>query len=350
MKLLCTALARSGRISGRRRPWRASWLLFSFSLLALASAAQASSHHVTFAVVGDVHLALNSENEGMKMLSESERVLGLVIDSLNETAGLDFVVFNGDLVDLPTDANVRRFKEMAGHLRVPYYVTLGNHDVPHAGPSDDSHLHELTREEVVQIFRGNGFEQGGRSWWSATPKAGFHIVGLDSAVPGKWGGHVDADALGWLQSDLQEYRDHLTVIFVHHGLVSFWEGVALDEGFFVDNRDEVRELCERYPAVQCIVSSHLHVGAGLIHRGIRYFTTPSVISYPCGFALFTVSPEAIEMTRVPIADSGVVNAARLLLPSDVLWRGFFPSGARGEGEMREFFEGGEFVRFPLVGW
>lgn len=336
-----------GRSLGLRH--RALALLCLAAVLLWAAAGSASSTAVSFAVVGDVHLALHSENDGMKMLADSERILQLVIETLNKIPGLDFVVFNGDLVDVPTAENVQRFAEMAGRLRMPYYATLGNHDVPHASPQESGHLPQLSKEELVRTFLGKGFEEG-RSWWSAAPRPGFHIVGLDSSVPGRWGGHVQADALRWLESDLAEHREELTIIFLHHSLVNFWEAMPLEEGFFVGNRDEVRQLCERHPGVQCIVSSHFHLAGGRLDRGIRYFTTPSVISYPCGFALFTVTPASVEMARVQVPDSGLVDDARGLLASDALWRGFFPPGAGGEREMKEFFERGGLIRFPLAPW
>ncbi len=325
-------------------------LLLGAALLLFTSPSGASSGAVSFAVVGDVHLALGSESRGMKMLAESERIFGLVIETLNAMPDLDFVVFNGDLVEVPTARSFERFTEMAGRLRMPYYVVLGNHDVPHDAPPPADRPRHLSKREVVRIFMGKGFDEEGRSWWSTTVEGWLHILGLDSTVSGWWGGNVPPEQLSWLQADLSRHGRELTIVFVHHALVEFWEGITLEEGFYVDNRYGVRELCERHPGVQCIVSSHLHVAAACVQGGVCYFSTPSVVSYPCGFAVFTVTPSMVRMATVQIPDEGLVAAARRLLPEDATWRRLFPPGAAGDRGLLEFLEAVKSVRLPLSPW
>ena len=319
------------------------FLVFPISLTARCDA----SGNVRFAVVGDVHLALNSENDGMKALADSERILGLVIETLNTIPHLDFVVFNGDLVEVPTEENARRFASMLSGLSVPYYLTLGNHDVPHGVGADQPARPQLSKADVVRILLDRGLADEGCSRWSATPVAGLRIIGLDSSVPGSWGGRITANALRWLELELEGHSGEMTILFLHHGVIQIWDGMNLDEGFFVQNRDQLQALCERHPDVKCVVSSHFHAGGGRVYRGIRYFATPSVVSYPCEFALFTVTSEAVEMARVPIPDGRVIDTARRLLGGDLLWRGFFPPGDAGGREMERFFNGQKLIRFPV---
>ncbi|MBA4494575.1 phosphodiester glycosidase family protein [Paenactinomyces guangxiensis] len=84
-----------------------------------------------YAVFNDMHVvSTNPESKDVKNL----------VQALQEISDekVDFVIFNGDLVDMDTPENYAFVKEIIEkHLKVPYYVTPGNHETYGSGNIDN---------------------------------------------------------------------------------------------------------------------------------------------------------------------------------------------------------------------
>ena len=85
------------------------------------------SFTLRFAVVGDLHWTQN--NGSVSPGGYAARISALItaLEAENTADGLDFIVFNGDLIhDDPNDLS--DLKIVLDGLTVPYYVVYGNHD------------------------------------------------------------------------------------------------------------------------------------------------------------------------------------------------------------------------------
>ncbi|QKG85147.1 hypothetical protein GXN76_12155 [Kroppenstedtia pulmonis] len=102
-----------------------------------------------YAVLNDLHL-VNSNQTGKNVnhLKQTLRELS--------QEDLDFVIFNGDLVDTDTKENYRFVKEtIEDNLKIPYYVTPGNHETYGTG-NLDNFAETFGQESLYHTFDHKG--------------------------------------------------------------------------------------------------------------------------------------------------------------------------------------------------
>ena len=93
-----------------------------------------------FALLSDVQEAIDDFHE--------------MVDRVNEETGVRFVLGAGDLVSEGTRGELERFQEELSHMDVPYYATLGNHELGEDPPP----YHDLFgRGNYSFTFRGVRF-------------------------------------------------------------------------------------------------------------------------------------------------------------------------------------------------
>ncbi len=317
---------------------------------------------IKFGVISDPHLAMpaaGTEDE-FKMQLSSVDLMKNAVKEFNKTPGLDFVVLTGDITLNAEPWNVEMIKSIMDGLRVPYYVVLGNHDIspvptppkPGAPPSMGAYI-GVTRSTFAWTFQGHGFN-GPDLWWSDDPVPGLHIIGLDTNVPGIWGGTVPANEIAWLEHDLYANRDKLTIVFSHHGFVTWHkdeESAAWKNynWFPVDNAAEMRAIFEKYPQVSFVINGHRHIGQRYKKvNDVYYFVIPAVSSYPMRYAVFTLTPDELSWVSkdIPISKK-VLNTAKANCIGEPgeWWRcSDHPKGPAGDKKMLEFFEAKEYMK------
>jgi len=104
------------------------------------------------------------------------------VRQLNELAP-DLVLFAGDLTELGTEEEFKRFKGIVSKLKVPYYLCPGNHDV--ATQPVDAYL------KFFQVQRYYSFDH-----------KGCHFVSLGPVVFKQHEGTLPDERLEWLRNDL----------------------------------------------------------------------------------------------------------------------------------------------------
>jgi 3',5'-cyclic AMP phosphodiesterase CpdA len=261
---------------------------------------------VLFVNVSDPHLAVAEKGGTFKITEGSRKVLEDTINELNRMKDLDFITMTGDLLNDGEPWNLNNMQEILLDLRVPYYLVLGNHDYAHPGKPG------ISKAAFIFSFQGHGF-QGNYGWYSLDPAPGLHAVFLDSTMSNSHGGHIPKIELDWLDKDLYENRDKLTIIFLHHLLVPahpFAETGKWKRIIMVDNADKVRALLKKYPQVQFVISGHHHLGRVKTVEGIHYFMNHSIVTYPNRYTVYELTTTKLKYWTVDISDKEIIALSK----------------------------------------
>lgn len=314
---------------------------------------------VKFGIIADTHLGLPVEGikDEFKMTVSSVDLLRSAVNEFNKISDLEFVVLCGDITLDAEPWNLEIIKTVMDELRMPYYIILGNHDLspvpkPRKFPGPPP-ARGVTRAEFVWAFQGHGY-RGPEYWWSLDPIPGLHLIGLDTNVPGSWGGHVVAKQLQWLEQDLKDNSKKLTIVVSHHNWVAWHKDEETAEWkeynkFQVDNAKEVRKVFEKYPQVSFVLTGHRHIGLRNNKvNDVYYFVNPAVCSYPMRYTVYTLTPDNLnwESKNVPASEDVWKRAKENVIgAAGKWWRcSDHPEGAEGDKKMLEFFEAKEFMK------
>ena len=108
----------------------------------------------------------------------------------------DFAVLSGDLTDRGDVESYRLLKDMLADFPVPVHLALGNHD---------------TRRGFHAVFG-----PGEGAYDHATLAGDLHLITLDTSVPARVHGTLDAAQLDWLATELDRHPDRVKLIVLHH--------------------------------------------------------------------------------------------------------------------------------------
>src|SRR5450631_1675595 len=112
----------------------------------------------------------------------------------------DVVVISGDLADTPTVEEYQHLRRLLAPLDLPFVGIPGNHD---------------SREMMRAAFpQGYAFASGPLN--QRLEIRGLDLLLLDSSVPGKPHGELDAPTLQWLEATLAASPDRPALVFLHH--------------------------------------------------------------------------------------------------------------------------------------
>lgn len=199
-----------------------------------------------------------------------------------EDPPVDLVVLTGDLVDTGSGPENELLSDVLDGLTRPVVGVPGNHD---------------HRETFPERLLPNGRPQHEHLSWAIDDHE-VRIVGLDTTIPGRHGGTLDAERAAWLDQTLAAEPHRPTLLAMHHP--PFLSGIEwMDrEGLPVP---EVRSIVARHPQVQRIIAGHLHrpiqsgfdhaavsVGLATVHHvecDLRPGSRPRLIVDPAGYQL-----------------------------------------------------------------
>jgi len=263
---------------------------------------------VSFAVLSDIHYAIDGKDSGRKMLASGKAHLPSLLREISERNDIDFVVFTGDLF---IDPYYPEMKELTGVLQSsltkPYFVVPGNHDRPTDKQIKDGKK-VFSLGEFVAAFKGHPYKNNDHAYWSADFK-GYHLVCLDSTRADSWGGRITKEEMDWLKKDLQKNRGKYTIFFLHHPVVEFYPEVGFEREYFVENDKEITDLLRKNPQVKFVVAGHYHMPAALFRDGVHHILAPSIITYPCKYAIITVSDDEVTYRTFRIEDDQMIERA-----------------------------------------
>jgi 3',5'-cyclic AMP phosphodiesterase CpdA len=236
---------------------------------------------VRFAHLTDLHFTTRKQNRYPTSHAHIKRAVA----DLNDQ-DLDFVLFTGDMFHFPEDieSEMPMLQDALKGLRVPYYVTLGNHDV------EGDRIGR--RKKFVSANIGDHGLAAGDNFYTFSPAPGVRFIVLDSTdVAGDsyhvWTGHISDRQFGWLKEQLVKFRDETVFIAMHHPPVTPYP--FMDKLKF-DGKDSARleSLLAQFPNVQTMFAGHFHFGGRNTFANAELILGPSLVEHPHPYRIVEV--------------------------------------------------------------
>ncbi|MDP1990485.1 MAG: metallophosphoesterase [Syntrophales bacterium] len=156
------------------------------------------------------------------------------VAEINKIPDVKFVLLSGDLTQDAEPWNIDALRKILDGLKVPYYVTLGNHDLSRVPHEKKDQPITLSKYTVAGAFIGNsGGMTPGMTYYTHEIAKDLVLVNLDSScaqvfVPeaglNDFGGAIDPGQMRWLEATLKKNQKKTMVVLIHHNLVAWSEG------------------------------------------------------------------------------------------------------------------------------
>lgn len=202
--------------------------------------------------ISDCHLRAEAQGAllGMKTLESLDAVLELLE---REKESPDLVLLTGDLAQDGSQGAYQALRErMDRRFRCPVIWFMGNHD------------NAAAMQAVAQ---------GTDCLRKSLTLGGWHIICLDSSVPGKVHGKLEDAELAFLEAELQANPDkHIMVVFHHHPVAI---GSAWMDTIGLRNGPAFLSVIERFNSVRLILWGHIHQAFDSAYKGVRLLASPS---------------------------------------------------------------------------
>ena len=190
---------------------------------------------------------------------DTAKALERCVATLNEfSPAPDFVVISGDLADTPTSEEYDFLKRLLAPLKLPFAAIPGNHD---------------SRELMRLAFPKAGYAFASGPLNQKLDVGGLDLLLLDSSVPGKPHGELDAPTLQWLDAVLASSTDRPALLFLHHP--PFLTGIWHMDHQNLGGSAELASIVRRHPRVQLIAAGHVHRAALTMFAGVPATICPA---------------------------------------------------------------------------
>jgi 3',5'-cyclic-AMP phosphodiesterase len=170
----------------------------------------------------------------------------------------DFVVISGDLADTPSVEEYDYLKRLLAPLQLLFAGIPGNHD---------------SREMMRAAFPSAPYASATGALNQRVEVNGLDLVLLDSSVPGKPHGELDAPTLQWLDTTLASSPDRPALLFLHHP--PFIAGIWHMDRQNLSNAAELAPIVRRHPRVQLIAAGHIHRATLTMFAGVPATICPA---------------------------------------------------------------------------
>lgn len=239
-----------------------------------------------FAIVSDLHIALPhtiwDHPNRFHLVEVSIPALEIVLEQLAHL-DLDFLLLPGDLTQHGEPDNHNWLANRLAELPYPVYVVPGNHDVPEQHPTEQS----IGLSDFVRYYQKFGYNELHQPYYTTEVLPGVRLIGLNSNYFAPDGtqistGRLDAAQMQWLRETLEQSKDDLVMVMVHHNVIEHLPNQAqnpMGRRYMLDNATELLEVLRR-ANVKLVFTGHLHVQDVAHHQGIYEITTGSLVSYP----------------------------------------------------------------------
>lgn len=218
----------------------------------------------------------------------------------------EFAILSGDLTDRGDVESYRLLQDLLADFPLPVHLALGNHD---------------SRRGFDAVFGA-----GDGPYHHATPAGALHLITLDTSVPGRVNGALDAGQLAWLEAELGAHPDRPKLIVLHHPprldpMALPWSTLdaasTASLGAVLDGRP-----------IAGLLSGHVHMNRMTLWQGAPLVVSTGLhstidplfkgglrILEGAGFGLCHWSGEGLAVTYVPLEPEGrqigLIDASRL---------------------------------------
>src|SRR5438876_4380994 len=175
----------------------------------------------------------------------------------------DLVVISGDLADTPMAEEYEYLKRLLTPLTLAFVGIPGNHD--------SRELMRVAFPRPAYAFPAGPLNQ-------RVEIGRLDLVLLDSSVPGRPHGELDAPTLQWLEATLASSPDRPALLFLHHP--PFKTGIGHMDRQFLLNAGDLAAVVKRHPRTQLIAAGQAHRAILTMFAGI-----PSTICPPPNHAV-----------------------------------------------------------------
>ncbi|MQS15358.1 phosphodiesterase [Streptomyces kaniharaensis] len=218
---------------------------------------------LTIAHLSDIHLGQDHDGDGGTRARQRAEQVMAYLDAL--PGPLDAVLVTGDLADHGLPAEYEQVAKVLDS-RHPVLTCPGNHD---------------RRAPYREVLLGE--VPGSRPINRLHRLPGADVLMLDSSIPGRDDGLLDATTLAWLDATLEDGRAELPA------LVAFHHPPAV---LHLPMVDEIRQFGEaglaavlaRHRRVAGLLCGHSHTGAATTLAGLPLLVAPGVastVTLPC---------------------------------------------------------------------
>jgi 3',5'-cyclic-AMP phosphodiesterase len=189
---------------------------------------------------------------------DTARALERCVAALNAFAPRpDLVVISGDLADTPAPEEYEHLKRLLAPLELPLIGIPGNHD-----------SRAMMRAAFPQAYTHPAGPLDQR-----VEIGGLDLLLLDSSVPGKPHGELEAVTLQWLDATLASSPDRPALLFLHHP--PFKTGIWHMDRQDLLNAGELADIVRRYPRVRLIATGHVHRATLTMFAGVPTTICPA---------------------------------------------------------------------------
>jgi Icc protein len=190
---------------------------------------------------------------------DTAKALERCVATLNEfSPAPDFVVISGDLADTPTSEEYDYLKHLLAPLNLPFAAIPGNHD--------SRELMRVALPRADYAFASGPLNQ-------KVEVGGLDLLLLDSSVPGRPHGELEAPTLQWLDAMLASSRDRPALLFLHHP--PFLTGIWHMDRQNLGSSAELALIVKRHPRVQLVATGHVHRAVLTMFAGVPATICPA---------------------------------------------------------------------------
>ena len=266
-----------------------------------------------FAQVSDAHYTSIEEDTSYKVLKSSPEILDDVIDQINSTMDTDFVLFTGDMINKTCPNQLKEFIQKANKLDIPWYTTLGNHDVQE---------YVMTKPAFCKIMKENNPHINHENpYYAFSPKKGYKIICLDSIILDQitTNGRISEKQLKWLDEQLKSAKNDVVIIGLHVPVIEPYNSPS----HRLLNRYEVLEILHKYKNPIIVCSGHYHGTKIIQENNVLFIDSPSLVTYPCAYRMINIHNQRKKVivdvsTRQTKVKSALNNAKLKVMASSFL--------------------------------
>jgi Icc protein len=216
-----------------------------------------SSKPIRIAQISDLHIKPPGQLAYGRV--DTAKALERCVETLNAfEPAPDFVVISGDLADTPVRQEYDYLAQLLAPLKLPFAGIPGNHD---------------ERELMRAAFPKAAYASSSGPLNQKIAVGKLDLLLLDSSVPGKPQGELDAPTLQWLDTMLRSSVDRPALVFLHHP--PFLAGIWHMDRQNLTNAAELATIIRRHSRVQLVATGHIHRAALTMFAGVPCTICPA---------------------------------------------------------------------------